>query len=847
MHYNPNCTDCPLHEEADNVCVPGEGPTDSEIMLLGRNPGYDESRENRPFVGRSGQLLRDAMERSGLDPKEVFITNAVKCVTPGNRKPTQEELEACAPYLKDEAQEVKPRFVFAFGNEALGRLTGKLHGQKGKNGALGITKMQGKVLTLGKRRKYTVFPMAHPSYIVRQGGEDDSKGGERARAAYFAALAKNVSIMRGMQGKEDNPLSREPKVRLCQTMKAVNMALDDLETHEVIAFDLETQGLWPASNKSLHIVCLSGDGQTSYVIPFQHPATPQEITDKLDFVKLRLSHLLTTHKTVAQYAPFDMLWLRTKGVPCTCNFDTKYACHLLDENVPTKLKAKGPNDVPGQVEMYLGVPSGYSLDMSHADTFIWPLAELSKYGGMDAAYTWRLRGVHLERFKTEPRLLKLFANITMPAVELITQMTINGIAVDWKYLDTQSNEKGTGKKDKRVKAIARSLQKEMPASPVQWSDSVPEKPMKGDWATDDLAILLYDGLLFPVIDGKRTEKTGLASIKDEVVIDMRAELEGVQDNRKSVNFLNRVMEYNDLRKDQAFIVGWRELRREDNRLHPTYHLDGTVTGRTSCREPNLQQVPRPKDMRCAFIARRGWGFLQVDYSQLELRLAADDAQERVMLKVFEDPEGDIHTTTAAVVAGVNEDQVDKVLRQKGKPVNFGYIYSMSAKGFQHYARYSYGVYFTMEEAEESKKAFFRKYPDLKPWHKRRKAECKRTGMVISCVGRKRRPAKIYSPNRAEESRALRQAINSPIQGGGSDITMFAGTLMMPFNTKEIIPVGFVHDAFLFEVKLSKMAYWKNAIEKNFEGVRPPLKERLTADIGVPLLADVETGKNWAFV
>ena len=252
-------------------------------------------------------------------------------------------------------------------------------------------------------------------------------------------------------------------------------------------------------------------------------------------------------------------------------------------------------------------------------------------------------------------------------------------------------------------------------------------------------------------------------------------------------------------------------------------------------------------MRRAFTARPGWGFLQVDYSQLELRIAADDAQEQVMLRIFEDPAGDIHTTTAATVAGVPESEVDNQLRNKGKPINFGFLYGMSARGFQIYARYSYGQYFTMEEAEDARKAFFKKYPGLKPWHKRRKAECKRTGMVVSCVGRKRRPAKIYSPVRAEESRALRQAVNAPIQGGGSDITMFAGTLMTPFNYDEIMPVGFVHDAFLFEVRLDKMSYWHDRIQENFEGVRPHLKERLLADIGVPLLADVEVGANWAFI
>lgn len=217
-----------------------------------------------------------------------------------------------------------------------------------------------------------------------------------------------------------------------------------------------------------------------------------------------------------------------------------------------------------------------------------------------------------------------------------------------------------------------------------------------------------------------------------------------------------------------------------------------------------------------------------------------------MLRIFEDEHGDIHTSTAATVAGIPESEVEHALRQKGKPINFGFLYGMSSKGFQIYARYSYGQYFSAEESADARKAFFKKYPGLKPWHARRKAECKRTGMVISCVGRKRRPAKIYSPVRSEESRALRQAVNSPIQGGGSDITLFAGTLMVPFDTTEIMPVGFVHDAFLFEVRLNKMSYWRAKIQENFEGVRPPLKEKLLADIGVPLMADVEVGANWSF-
>ncbi|KKM66404.1 hypothetical protein LCGC14_1481510, partial [marine sediment metagenome] len=681
------------------------------------------------------------------------------------------------------------------------------------------------------------------SYIVRQGGVEDNKGGERARAAYLAVFEANVSRMRNMQRGEAAAAVPEPVVKLCLTATAVHKALDELEKYDVISFDLETQGLWPYKDRRLHIICLSGDGQTAYVIPLQHPETAQSIVDDLPAIKERLSHLLTTKKTCAQRAQFDMLWLRTKGVRCRCSFDTKYACHILDENVPTKLKARSPEDAPGQVEMYLGVPSGYSLDMSHADTHIWPLRELSKYGGKDAAYTWHLRIFHLKRFKKEPRLLKLFANVTMPAVELFTQIEMNGIKVDWNYLDSLFNEEGTGESDKKLKEITQAFQDSMPACPTVWADDLPPmEPMAGDWDTDDLGILVHDGMGLPVIEAKRTPKTGLASLKDEVLLDLKAE---VGEDEEALGFIDMLIDYADLRKDQAFVSAWREATRDDGRIHATYHMDGTVTGRPSCREPNLQQVPL--SLRRAFVARKGWGLLQVDYSQIELKLAAWDAQEEAMLTIFADPKGDIHKATAAAVAGVSEDEVDKELRDKGKPVNFGFLYGMSSNGFQRYARYSYEVFFTSKESAAARDAFFEKYPGLKLWHKRRKNECSRTGEVVSVVGRKRRPTKIHSPNREERSYALRQAVNSPIQGGGSDITLFAGTLLLPeLDPSEIIPVTFTHDSFLFEVRLDRMDYWEARIKENFEGVREPLRERLDAHIGVPLLADVETGTNWSF-
>ncbi|KKN31406.1 hypothetical protein LCGC14_0824200, partial [marine sediment metagenome] len=225
---NPDCKDCPLHETARNVCVPADGPTDAEIMFLGRNPGEDEDKANKPFVGRAGQLLRNAIGASDLEESELYITNVVKCHTPDNRKPTKEELAACDKYLQAELRKVKPKYIFVFGNEALGQLTGKEHGSKSKkNGAPGIMSLQGMTM---KVADYIVFPMAHPSFIVRQGGVEDNKGGQRARASYLATFNANVQKLRQMQSEEETADAAEPEVKLCLTAAAVSRALADLET-----------------------------------------------------------------------------------------------------------------------------------------------------------------------------------------------------------------------------------------------------------------------------------------------------------------------------------------------------------------------------------------------------------------------------------------------------------------------------------------------------------------------------------------------------------------------------------------------------------------------------------------
>src|SRR6185503_5896304 len=116
---NPNCTECPLHKEAQTVCLVGDGPVPAEIMIIGEAPGYREDEVSKPFAGKSGQLLDRALENVGLSRDQAFITNVVKCRPPDNRTPLKGEMKACRHYLDAEVEAVNPKFIMTVGNSAL--------------------------------------------------------------------------------------------------------------------------------------------------------------------------------------------------------------------------------------------------------------------------------------------------------------------------------------------------------------------------------------------------------------------------------------------------------------------------------------------------------------------------------------------------------------------------------------------------------------------------------------------------------------------------------------------------------------------------------------------------------
>lgn len=299
-----------------------------------------------------------------------------------------------------------------------------------------------------------------------------------------------------------------------------------------------------------------------------------------------------------------------------------------------------------------------------------------------------------------------------------------------------------------------------------------------------------------------------------------------------------MLEYSALNtRNKMFLNRWGKDSKYDSRLHPHFNLTNVVSGRTSCTNPNLQQVPRTLDIRSLFHAPEGRCFFEADYSQLELRIAAHYANEPTMLRIYAE-EGDIHTETAKLMTGGREPTKEE--RGKAKAVNFGFLYGMGAKKFVDYAFDSYGVIFTLPEAEKFRELFFAKYARLLPWHDEQRKLAEALGGVPNLFGRFRKLPKIYADNWKDRGEAERRSINTPVQGSGSDILLSAALQVK----RELEPhglkiVGTVHDSILGEFPEENKDWFVKQIRRIM--IHPDLLDTFNITLKCPLDCDIGVG------
>ena len=742
------------------------------------------------------KALRSHLMDVGIDPEKVYYTNLIKCRTPYGTKLKISEIKKCKLHLDKEINEVKPRFILLLGAQAL-----KAFSNDSITGTNGIAKE-------GPNFKY--MASYAPGIIYRDVG----------KTPYVIQAFNNFADMVNGSTRELPELN----LKIISNLKQLNSAFRylKLKGYKKLTYDIETTGL----NRFKDYVNLLGFGndRVQYIIPLNVKYSPlrnKRIAQK-KLVRLWVEKFEElTHERIAQNGKFDDLFLGYHfGVKPIITFDTMLASHALDENTPNGLKenaVKLCNAIDWDIDKNL--KKGNIKTKKDYDNYL-------TYLGYDIYYTFKLYGVLKKQLRKDPPIEKIFNHIYMPASRVYEESEEHGVPIRReKFTEAEAHIhlklKAVRKKLKRYKKI------------INWS------------STQQVGKLLFEELKLPVME---ETDTGNPSTAESALMRLR-DLHPIA---------QLILDYRGIKIQLThFIEGWID-RMFDGKIYPKFKLNGTVTGRTSCTDPNLQQVPRDKAIRTLIgNVRPGWKFVEADYSQAELRIATMMSGEREMRRIYVEG-GDIHDATYNIVSGedINDEKdpaVKKEKRKKAKAVNFGFLYGMGWKKFKDYARDTYGIKLTEAEAKQYRARFFDTYGDLADWHIRQRRIVKAQGQVRSLIGRLRRLPDINSSDQGKRAEAERQSINSPVQGFGSDLTLLGLIESMGYakyyhkklklNRDKCVSIGTVHDAVLWLVQEDYLSEFVPKVKAIMENPKA-LVEVFNFKTDIPIVVDIEIGDAW---
>jgi uracil-DNA glycosylase family 4 len=794
MISNAGCIKCDLCKTRKTI-VNGSGDPSARIFIIGEGPGLKEDVYGQPFVGPAGTLLKRLLLDAGIDHRTVFMSGVVRCIPKGTtkviREPTYEEIEACVPYLEQEIAAVKPTIIVPCGNTALRYIL------EAKN--INITSKRGLEIW-SEKYKCKVMPIFHPAAIVRNPKYESVTTQDLVRIKSSSAT-KELSVL----GMGD--------YKIADTPEKLNELFKYLESEPEIAIDLETTGLdWLKSD--IISVGFSWKERTGWCLPFlKSKLTEEEPTvrfwDDATFLKIttRLKKALALpSKKIFHHGKFDLKHLEYNGFKvANVYFDTMLAHHLLDEN------AENLHGLKDCAWVYTDM-GGYDKEVS--DWFVvnkklkgqyimLPFNILTKYNAADADCTFRLFKV-FEPLMIAQGLTRIYKQIINPATAVLLQTELTGVQVDTAYIEKLRIEYTIKKGD---------LENQIYSTVGTFNIN----------SAKELRNVLYEQNKFRT---SRTTKKGAMSTD-------RATLTELADTYSTHAVPKLLLQYRETSKMlSTFIEGLAEWLDKDGRIHSTYKQHGTVTGRLSSAEPNLQNIPRDSAIRGIFIAKPGHTLIEADYGQAEFRFWALYSQDPQMISDIASGK-DIHKMTAASAFGVSLESVTKKQRQDAKAIVFGLMYGRGTWSVAQQLGMS------EDDAEKVVQIFFSRYPKAKRWLKDTVDAARRNGYVKNHFGRIRRLPGINSSDELVRSEAERQSKNSPIQSGASDMTMIAGVRIK----KKFESIGFksqlvltVHDSVIYEVPDAEVVESTRIIKEEIE--------RPIEGINVPMSAEIKIGHRW---
>jgi DNA polymerase-1 len=632
------------------------------------------------------------------------------------------------------------------------------------------------------------------------GGHPSLAGGEASASAEATADKPRSSppfqggVPERSEGEVVGGSLGKQNYQLIDTEEDLAKILPILSSAKELVIDTETTSLNTIDAKLVGVGFCVKPGQAYYV-----PADLVLLSD--DLKKILADPKI---KKIGHNIKYDLQILQATSYQLQpVSFDTMIASYLLNAGTRQySLDALAFNELGYQMQPIAEL-IGKGKDQITMDR-VEP-AKVSWYCCEDVDMTLRLKELFEPQIKQEG-LEKVFYNIEMPLVQVLSSMELNGIKLDSKFLNRLSAE---------AEIDIKQLESEIYKLTGQEFNINSPKQMKE---------VLFNKLALEPVQNRKT-KTGLSTAAGE--------LEKMLGQHPVVA---KIMEYRELAKLQStYLLALPELvNKKTGRIHTSYNQTIAATGRLSSTDPNLQNIPirgtgLGSKIRQAFVAEKGFKLLSIDYSQIELRIVAHLAKDQNMLRVFKNGE-DIHTNTAVSIFGVAANEVTPDMRRDAKTINFGILYGLSSFGLS-----SRIGQINRSEAKEFIEKYFAAYPKVEEYIEQVKLQVNEEGFVKNELGRIRKFPEIKSSQFFIRAAAERAAVNFPIQSLAADVIKVA-----MINIHKELQAGCrmllqVHDELVFEVAEDKVEYWAKKLI--------PLMENAIT-LSVPVQVEAKVGDNW---
>jgi len=658
----------------------------------------------------------------------------------------------------------------------------------------------------------TDVPIGLDLELCRTSDYDRKRVTDLFRELEFRSLAQRLPESDREQATQMTFFAQEPlsagQSEAVTTEEQLLSLVAELSQASRIAVDVETTST-DAMEADLVGLSFAAQAGRGFYVPVGHLLAQDSVGQlPLELVADRLSPVLENRKVTkaAHNGKYDLTVLKRHGINVQgLDFDTMIAAFLLE---PSRgglgLKSLAWSRLGMEMKPITELIGKGRDQITLAQVSI---ADTAAYAGADADATLRLVSV-LEKDLREREQWDLFRDVEMPLVQVLMDMEMMGVALDTHELMQISTSM-----HKRIVELEQQIQ-DLAGHPFNVS------------STQQLGAVLFEELGLPVKAKTKTGHSTRASV-----------LEELKDLHPIVDL---ILEHRQLAKIKSTYVDALPLlvNRETGRVHTSYNQTGTVTGRISSSDPNLQNIPVRTELgrhvRSAFVAQEGWLLLGADYSQVELRILAHISQDPNLLAAFARGE-DIHSSTAAAVFEVPLSDVTPEMRRLAKTINFGIIYGMGAYGLAQRTDLS------VEDARKFIDNYFAGYEKVRDFLEETKTEAREEGYVSTLMGRRRYFPELQSSSRAHtgmKRAAEREAINMPIQGSAADILKIA----MVRLHRQLKGEGFasrmtlqVHDELVMEVPREELRSVARLVRSVMEDAW---------ELDAALKVDIKIGKDW---